>query len=78
MLDTSHKISEAYFRLLGTNGFHVKAKNKNLLLRAGVVVLTSNMKISRRRLADYLKKCAPKSVPHVQHDYVSSFNQSNH
>ena len=21
---------------------------------------------------------APKSVPHVQHDYLSSFNQSNH
>ena len=25
-----------------------------------------------------LSKIAPKSVPHVQHDYFSSFNQSNH
>ena len=28
---------------------------KHLLLRASVVVRTSNMKISRRRLADYVK-----------------------
>ena len=47
-------------------------------MKAGVVVKTSNMKISRRRLADYVKKFAPKGVPHVQLDYFSSFNQSNH
>ena len=35
------------------------------------------MKISRRHLADYVKKIAPKSVEHVQHDYFSSLNQSN-
>ena len=29
---------------------------KDLLLRARVVVRTSNMKISRRRLADYVKR----------------------
>ena len=28
MLVTLNKIGEADFRLLGTNGFHVKAKNK--------------------------------------------------
>ena len=50
----------------------------NLLLRARVVVRTSNMKISRRRLADLRQNIAPKSVPHVQHDYFSSFSQSNH
>ena len=43
------------FRLLGTDGFHVKAKNERSLLRARVVVRTSNMKISSRRLADYVK-----------------------
>ena len=37
-----------------------------------------NMKLSRRHLADYVKKIAPKSVPHVHHDYFSSFNQSDH
>ena len=36
------------------------------------------MKLSRRHLADNVKKIAPKSVPHVQHDYFSSFNQSDH
>ena len=44
---------------------------KGLLLRARVVVRISKMKISRQNIA-------PKSVPHVQHDYFSSFNQSNH
>ena len=37
---------------------------KDLLLRTRVVVRTSNMKSSRRLLADYV--IAPKSV---QHDY---------
>ena len=50
---------------------------KGLLLRARAVVRTSKMKISRRHLADYVKT-APESVPHEQHDYFSSFNQSNH
>ena len=43
---------------------------KDLLLRARVVVRTSNMKQLRQRI---VLKC----VPHVQHDYFSSFNQSN-
>ena len=29
MLDTLYKISEVYFPLLGTNGFHVKASNES-------------------------------------------------
>ena len=33
------------------------------------VVRTSNSIISRRRLADYVKKIAPESMPRVQHDY---------
>ena len=28
MLATSYKIGEVHFRLLGTNGYHVKAKNE--------------------------------------------------
>ena len=50
-----------YFRLLGTNGFHVKAENEDLLLQARVVVRTSNMKISRRRLVDYVTKLHQKA-----------------
>ena len=59
------------------------------ILRAAYVIRTSNMKFSSRRLADYVepvhqKACrtcstiAPKCVPHVQHGYFSSFNQSYH
>ena len=51
MLITLYKIGAVHFRLLDTNGFHVKAKND----RVRVVIKTSNMKISRRRLADYVK-----------------------
>ena len=50
---------------------------KYLLLWAGVVVRNSKIKLSRRHLADYEKKITPKSVPHVQNDYFTSFNQSN-
>ena len=62
--------------LIGTNGFHVKQRMKDLLLRA-LVVRTSKIKIPRCPLADYVKKLARKGVPHVQHDSVSSFIQSN-
>ena len=57
MLITLYKTGGVHFRLLGMNGFHVKAteRMKDLLLRAPVVVRTLNMKISRRRLADYFK-----------------------
>ena len=37
---------------------------KDFLLRVGVVVRTSHMKISGRR-----EKFAPKNMPHVRHDY---------
>ena len=61
------------------NGYHVKATvNEIFTSRACVVVRTSNGKISRRGLADYIRrKIAPKSVLRVLHDYFSSFNQSN-
>ena len=56
----------------------------HVLPLARVVVRTSKMKISRHvdrwsaLSADYVKQFSLKSVPHVQHDYFSSFNQSNH
>ena len=42
---------------------------KNLLLRARDFDRTSKIKISRRRLTEYVLKYSPESVPHVQHDY---------
>ena len=51
-----YKIGEVRYRLLGTNAFHVKAKNEGFTAAGRVVVRTSKMKISRRHLADYVKK----------------------
>jgi len=52
---------------------------KDLLLRAPVVVNgTSNMKIFTWSFGRLRQNIAPKSVPHMQHDYFSSFNQSHH
>ena len=36
------------------------------------------LKLSLRRLDDHVKKIEPESVPHEQHDYFCSFNQSDH
>ena len=47
---TSYKIGEVHFRLLGTKGFHRKAKSERLTGES------SKMKISRRRLANSVKK----------------------
>ena len=57
--------------------FIQKQRMKDLLLRARVVVRTSNVKITRRHLADYVKNLiARKSVPHVQHDFFFFFFHS--
>ena len=50
MLVELRKIAEVHFRLLGTNGFHVKAENER------ITDASSNTKISPRHLADYVKK----------------------
>ena len=42
---------------------------RDAMLRARVVVRSSNLKIPCRCLADYVKKIALKSMSHVQHDY---------
>ena len=78
MLVTLYKIGGLLFRLLGTNGFHVKAKNESFTpasSRWRQNLTYENFKSSFGRLRQNI---APKSVPHVQHDFFSSFNQSNH
>ena len=65
-------------KLLGTNCFHVKAKNERFTAvssRCRQNLKYENFTSSFGRLRQNI---APKSVPHVQHDYFSSFNQSNH
>ena len=66
-----------HFRLLGTHGFHVKAKNERFTAassRCRQNLKYENFTSSFGRLR---QNFAPKSVPHVQHDYFSSFSQSN-
>ena len=78
MLVTLYKIGEVHFCLLGTNGFHAKAKHERFTAAGSGCrqnLKYENFTSSFGRL--YVKKNAVKSVPHVQHDYFSSFNQSN-
>ena len=77
MLVTFYIMGEVYFRLLGTNGLRVKAKNGRFTAAGSRCryLKYENFTSSFGRLR---QKIAPKSVPHVQHDYVSLFNQSNH
>ena len=78
MLITLYKIGGVHFRLLGTNGFHVKAKSERFTAASSRCchnLIYENFTSSFCRLR---KNIAPKSVPHVQQDYFSSFNQSNH
>ena len=59
--------------------WHEQAENERRT--AGSSRCRQNLKyeISRCLLADYVKiEIASKSVPHVQQDYFSSLNQSNH
>ena len=77
MLITLYKIGELHCRLLGTNGVHVKAKNERFTAAGSRCRqnLYENFTSSFGRLRQNI---ATKSVPHVQHDYFSSLNQSNH
>ena len=63
-------------QLLGTNGFYVKAQNERftaMTSRCRQNLKYENFTSSFGRL---LQNFALKSVPHVQHDYFSSFIQS--
>ena len=78
MLITLYKIGELHFRMLGANDFHVKAKSERFTAassRCRQNLKYENFTSSFGRLRQNI---APKSVPHVQHDYFSSSNQSNH
>ena len=70
MLITLYKIGGVHFRLLGTAGFHVKAKNERFTAassRCRQNLKYENFTSSFGRLRQNI---APKGVPQVQHDYV--------
>ena len=72
------KANGEHFHMLGTKGFHVKAEKERFIAVSSHCrqnVKSENFTSSFGRLR---QRIAPKSVPHVQHDYVSLFNQSNH
>ena len=62
------RVGKVSFRLIRGNGFHIKEENGRF---TRVIVRTSNVKVSRRPLADSSNNCT-KEVSHV-HDYFSSF-----
>ena len=77
-VDHAVKIGGEYFRLLGANGFHVKAKSERFTAanpRCRQNLKYENFTSSFGKLRQNL---APKSVPHVQHDYFSLFNLDHH
>ena len=78
MLVTLCKASELYFRLLGTNGFHMKAENERFTASGSRCRQNLKYENFTSSFARLRQNIAPKSVPHVQHDYFSSSNQSNH
>ena len=76
MLIPLYKIGEVHFRLLGTNGFHVKAKNERFTAassRCRQNLKQENFTSSFCRLRQNI---TAKSVAHVQHDiFLHSTNQ---
>ena len=56
MLFTLYKVNELYSRVLGTNGFHVKAENERFTVAVSRFPQNLKYEISGRRLADYVKK----------------------
>ena len=78
MLATLHKISEVHFRMLGTNGIHVKAENERFSAEGSRYRQNLKFENFTSSFGRLRRKIEPRSVPHVQHDYFSSLNQSNH
>ena len=72
------KIGEVHFRLLGTSGFHVKAENERFAAASSCCHQNLKYETFTSSFGSLRQNGAPKSVPHVQHDYIFSFNQSNH
>ena len=67
-----------HFSLFDTNGIHVNAKNGRLTAEGSRCRQIRKFENSVSLFGRLRPKIAPKSVPHVQHDYFSSFSQWNH
>ena len=60
------------------NAVEINEENERLTVGFPVVVKTLNLEISRYRFRRLRQTVLLKYLPHVQHDYFSSFNQSDH
>ena len=77
MLITLYKIGEVHFHLLGTKGFHAKARSERLTAASSRCRQNFKYENFTSSFSRLRQSIVPKSMPHVQHDYFSSFNQSN-
>ena len=73
-----YKISKVHFHLLGMTGFHLKTGNERFTAAYSYCPQNLKYKLFTSSFGGLHQKIAPESVPHMQHDYFSSFNQSNH
>jgi len=78
MLITLYKIGEVHFGLLGTSGFRVKAKSERFTPAGSCCRQNLKYENFTSSFGGLRQGIAPGGVQHVQHDYFSSFNQSNH
>ena len=60
------------------NGFHVKAKNERFTAASSRCCQNLKCENFTSSFGRLRQNIAPNIVPHVQHDYFSSFNQANH
>ena len=78
MLVTLYKMIEVHFRLPGTIDFHVKAKNESCTAPRSSFRQDLKYENFMSSLGRLHQNNVLKGGPHVQHDYFSSLNQSNH
>ena len=78
MLVALCKIGGVHYRLLGTNGFQVKAKTERFTAASSRCLQNFKYENFTSSFGRLRQNIASKSVLHMQHDYFSSFNQLNH
>jgi len=71
-----YETGEVHFRLLGTNGFHVKADNESSYATGSGYRQKLKYENCTSSFGGLRQNIAPTSVTYVQHVCISSFNQS--
>ena len=74
---TFYTVENLCLKWTGKNAVEFNEANEIFTVDVHVVVKTLNLEISRYRLRRLRQIILLKHVPHVQHDYFSSFTQSD-